>query len=141
MDHPGMLAQRPLPALEPHTEGYWRAARERRFVLQQCNSCGKVQFPPERTCCHCGAAEVTWVEASGRAELYTWTVCHPPLLPYFAARAPWAVAAVELEEGPRMTTELVGLPLDQYKIGMPLIVDFEDIDDEHTLVVFRPAKG
>ena len=68
-------------------------------------------------------------------------MCHPPLLPYFAEKAPWAVAAVELEEGPRMTTQLVGVEVDQYQIGMPLVVDFEDVDEDHTLVVFRPAAS
>lgn len=141
MDHPGMLSQRPLPAFEPHTETYWRSAKERRFVLQQCTTCREVQFPPERTCSHCGAPETAWVEASGRAKLYTWTVCHPPLLPYFAQHAPWTVVAVELEEGPRMATQLMGIEAEQYQIGMPLVVDFEDVDEEHTLVVFRPEDN
>jgi hypothetical protein len=139
MDHPGMLAQRPLPALEPHTETYWKAAKNKKLMLQRCTTCSQVQFPPERSCSHCGAPETAWVEASGRATLYTWTLCHPPLLPYFAERAPWPVVAVELDEGPRMTTELVGIDPDQYEIGMALVVDFLDVDEDHTLVVFRPA--
>lgn len=141
MDHPGMVGQRPVPSIEPHAEGFWKAARERRLVLQRCTCCEQVQFPPEQSCAHCGAAESEWVAASGRARLYTWTLCHPPLLPWFAERAPWPVAAVELDEGVRMTTQLVGIEPDSYEIGMPLIADFQDLDEERTLVVFRPATG
>lgn len=136
-----MVGQRPLPALEPHTAPYWRAARERRLILQQCTRCQCVQFPPEINCTHCGASETAWIEASGRARLYTWTLCHPPLLPYFAERAPWAVAAVELEEGVRMTTQLAGIEPEQYVVDMPLVVDFEPIDDERAFVMFRPAAA
>ncbi len=74
---------------------------------------------------------------SGRAELYTWTAVHPPLLPYFAERTPWPLAVVQIEEGPRLTTNLAGVDLDEYEIGMALQADFEDLNDEITLVVFR----
>ena len=140
MDEPGMVALRPLPAVEPQTEPFWSAAREHRLALPRCASCRRVQFPPELSCTHCGEPDLEWVDASGRATLYSWTVCHPPLLPYFAEHAPWAVAAVELEEGVRMVARVTGVDVDDYRIGMPLVADFEDIDDEHTLVVFRPSS-
>ena len=139
MDEPGMVALRPVPAVEPHTEPFWEAVREHRLVLPRCTSCGALQFPPELACTHCGAPERIWESASGRATLYTWTVCHPPLLPYFSEHAPWAVAVVELEEGVRMVARITGLDVDDYRIGIPLVADFEDVDDTHTLVVFRPA--
>jgi uncharacterized OB-fold protein len=134
-----MVARRPLPAVEPHTEAFWTAVRQHRLVLPRCSSCGAVQFPPELSCTHCGEPQIGWVEASGRATLYTWTICHPPLLPWFGERAPWAVAAVELEEGVRMVARVVGCQPEDYEIGMPLVADFEDVDDAHTLVVFRRA--
>ena len=95
------------------------------------------RFPPEIFCPACGSENGEWVEASGRATLYSWTVGHPPMLPYFMERAPWPVAVVQLEEGPRLVTNILDLSSDAYEIGMPLAVDFEDIDDEVTLVVFR----
>jgi uncharacterized OB-fold protein len=60
-------------------------------------------------------------------------------LPFFAAHSPWAVAAVTLEEGVRMVACIVGIPETQYEMEMPLVADFEDLDDERTLVVFRAA--
>jgi uncharacterized protein len=140
VDEPGMVSERPAPEIEPHTEAFWRAARERRLVLPRCLDCRELQFPPELSCVLCGSPNRDWVEASGRATLYTWTLCHPPLLPYFATHAPWAVAAVTLEEGLRMVTRVVGVSPGEYVMEMPLVVDFEDLDDERTLVVFRPAE-
>ena len=74
---------------------------------------------------------------SGRAELYTWTSVYPPLLPYFAERAPWPLVVVQLEEGPRLTTNLWGVELDGYEIGMALQADYEDLTDEITRIVFK----
>ena len=134
-----MIAQRPLPEITALTEPFWRAARERRLVVQRCDACGALRFPPEAGCHQCGSLQASWVPVSGRATLYSWTLCYPPLLPYFAERAPWPVAVVELEEGPRMVTNIVGVPVEEYEIGTPLVADFEDVDDEVTLVVFRRA--
>jgi len=136
-----MVAERPAPEIEPHAEPFWRAAKERRLVLPRCVDCQELQFPPELSCVHCGSPNQEWVEASGRATLYTWTVCHPPLLPYFSERAPWAVAAVTLEEGVRMVACVVGIAASDYVMEMPLVADFEDLDDERTLVVFRPVDS
>lgn len=135
-----MAAERPLPEITPLTEPFWTAAREHRLLLQRCAACGRHQFPPEPGCTHCGGENLSWVEASGRARLYSWTVCHPPLLPYFAERAPWPVAAVELEEGPRLVSRLPDVPLDEYAFDMPLVAGFEDVDAETALVVFRRAQ-
>ncbi len=134
-----MTAGRPLPDMTPLTAPYWAAAKRRELVIQRCNACGKLRFPPEVGCFGCGSREATWAAMSGRATLYSWTVVHPPLLPYFAERAPWPVAAVQLDEGPRLISYLVGVAIEEYVMGMPLRAGFEDLDDEVTLVVFRRA--
>jgi uncharacterized OB-fold protein len=74
---------------------------------------------------------------SGRATLFTWTVTYSPLLPFFAEREPWPVAVVQLEEGPRLVTNIAGVPVEEYEIGMPLQATFEDAGDDVTLVVFQ----
>ncbi|MDP3767585.1 MAG: OB-fold domain-containing protein [Dehalococcoidia bacterium] len=135
-----MIAQRPLPEITPLTEPYWSAAKQRRLVVQRCDDCGAYRFPPELGCYACGSLRATWSPVSGRATLYTWTVAHPPLLPYFQERAPWPVVVVQLEEGPRMITNLVDVPPEEYEFGMPLVAEFEDVDDEVTLVVFQRAR-
>jgi len=130
---------RPLPQETPLTAPFWEAARQRRLVIQCCTGCSRYRWPPEVACYECGSFDYEWAPASGRAKLYTWTVAHPPLLPYFHRRAPWPIAVVELEEGPRMITNIVGIESGEYEIGMPLVAGFEDIDKDVTLVVFRPS--
>ncbi len=132
-----MIVDRPLPEVTPLTQPFWSAAKARRLVVQRCDDCGTLRFPPEHGCYACGSLRSSWVPVSGRATLWSWTLCHPPLLPYFAERAPWPVAVVQLEEGPRMVTDLAGVPVEEYEIGMPLVADFENVTDDVTLVVFR----
>jgi uncharacterized OB-fold protein len=88
-------------------------------------------------CARCGSRDVTWTEVSGRARLYSWTVAYPPLLPFFAERAPWPVVVVELEEGPRLVSNLLEVPVENYEAGLLLQADFEDVAGDVTLVVFR----
>lgn len=136
-DQPGMIAERPLPEVTPLTEPFWTAAKEGKLVIQKCDDCGQWQFPPEPSCTLCGSPKIAWAEASGRAELYSWTVAHPPLLPYFQPHAPWPVAAVQLEEGPRMITNLLDIPVEEYRIGLELEAAFREIEEDTTLVVFK----
>jgi hypothetical protein len=136
-----MVSERPLPQVTPLTEPYWAAARQRKLVIQRCDGCGKLRFPPELACFYCGSLKSTWTQVSGRAALFSWTVAYPPLLPYFHQRAPWPVVAVQVEEGPRLISNLVGVPVEDYEIGMPLEADFEDVGSEITLVVFRRRGG
>ena len=130
---------RPLPQETPLTAPFWEAARVRRLVIQRCGGCSRYRWPPEVACYECGSFEYEWAAVSGRARLYTWTVAHPPLLPYFHGRGPWPIAVVELEEGLRIVTNIAGIEPDAYEIGMRLQADFEDIGDGVTLVVFRPS--
>jgi hypothetical protein len=141
MNEAATPAIRPLPQITPLSAPFWSAARARQLVIQRCGACGSYRFPPEIGCFNCGSLDSAWTPVSGRASLYTWTVAHPPLLPYFLERAPWPVAVVELDEGPRLVTTLVGLPAESYRHGMRLKVDFEDVDAEITLVVFRRDDG
>ena len=80
-----------------------------------------------------------WVEASGRGVLYSYTVDRRGTAPAFAARAPYVIGIVELEEGPRMTTNIVECAIEDVRIGMAVEAVYEDVDDEVTLVQFRPA--
>jgi hypothetical protein len=134
-----MIAQRPLPEITPVTEPFWFALRDRKLTVQRCEACQALRFPPEVGCFECGSMTTTWVELSGRATLWSWTIGHPPLLPFFAERAPWPVVVVQLDEGPRMVTNIVDVPVEEYAFGLPLVADYEDVADNVTLVVFRRA--
>lgn len=137
MDQPGMIENRPLPGRTDVSAPYWDALAGHRLLFQRCGACGSAQLPPDLTCLHCGSPDLGWEEASGRGTLYSWTVAYPPLLPYFAAHAPWPVAAVELEEGLRVVATIEGLEVDGYEIGLPLQATFVAVADDVTLLAFE----
>jgi len=90
--------------------------------------------------CHeCASDDLEWTGVSGRGTVYTWTVFHRAYHPAFVAEVPYAVVAVELEEGPKMLTNLINCPLSDIKIGMLVEVVFETMNDEISLPKFRPA--
>lgn len=132
--------QKPLPRIDEINRPYWEAAKRHELVLQRCQVCGRYRYPPGETCPGCLSDKLDWVKASGRGKVYTWTVFHQVYHPAFASEAPYAVVAVELEEGPRLTTSLVDCKPEDIKIDMPVEVVFDDVTAEITLPKFRP-KG
>jgi uncharacterized OB-fold protein len=105
------------------------AAREHRFVVQRCGSCGHSQLPPMMRCERCDSRSLAWAEASGRATLASFAVLHRAP-PEHQDRAPYAYALVDLEEGPRVVTNVVGIGFEQLSVGMPLAVVFVRTDGE-----------
>lgn len=128
-----------LPAPDAETRPFWDALRARRFLLRHCNACGRHHFYPRPFCPRCWSPDVHWTDASGRATLYTYSVVHVNDLPPFHERVPYVAAIVELEEGPRVMTNVEGVAFDELRIGMPLVVDFSPISDDVTIAVFRAA--
>ena len=88
----------------------------------------------------CWTTDVRWEQASGRATLYTWSVVHRDDLPPFHERVPYVAAVVDLEEGPRMMTNVVDCDHDALEVGMALEVAYRPISDAFTIPVFRPAS-
>jgi uncharacterized OB-fold protein len=134
------MAEKPFPVPDQDTRPFWDAAAEGRLVIQRCTACGRHVFYPRLVCPHCGGSSLEWVQASGRATVYSFTVVHraPPA---FADEAPYVVALVDLGEGPRMMTRLVGLEPAAARVGMPVEVRFVDLDDQFKLPCFGPADG
>jgi uncharacterized OB-fold protein len=128
-----------LPQPDLETQPFWDAAREGKLLIKQCNACGEHHFYPRPFCPKCWSGDVEWVEASGRASLYTWSVVHRNDLPPFGERVPYVAAVVDLAEGPRMMTNVVDCEFDALQIGMALHAVFHPTSDEVTIVQFRPA--
>jgi uncharacterized OB-fold protein len=128
---------RPLPQPDPDTEPYWTAARDGVLLLQRCVAAGHVQFFPRPVCVTC-AADVASFEASGRGEVHTFTVVHKSGAPPFNAMTPFVLALVQLDEGPRMMTNIVGCAPDAVTIGMRVRVTFERQTDDISLPMWRP---
>ncbi|MCG8689853.1 MAG: Zn-ribbon domain-containing OB-fold protein [Minwuiales bacterium] len=131
---------RPLPQPTPETQHFWDGAKAGELRLQRCDDCAHTYFPPRPFCPVCGSRSVSVFPASGRATLYSYVIHHraPP-----GFEAPYAIAVVELEEGPRMMTNIVGTPQtpEALQLDMALEVAFQPMNDEISLPLFRPAEG
>ena len=132
-------ARRPLPQPTPETRHFWDGTRAGELRLQRCAACAHVYFPPRPFCPKCASREVGVFAASGRATLYSYVIHQRPA-PGF--EAPYAIAVVELEEGPRLMTNIVEAPQtpEALQLDMPLEVVFERISEEISLPLFRPAS-
>jgi len=92
-------------------------------------------------CPYCFSDRLEWRAASGRGTVSTWTVVHKAWFPAFAQEVPYNVAQVELDEGPRLTTSVVGLPNDRLAVGLRVVIEFDDVAPAITLPRFRPAEA
>ena len=129
----------PLPEPTPTTKPFWDAAHKHVLSIQRCQGCGVHIFYPRPACPECGSVELEWKEVSGRGTLYSFTIARRPTARDFADKVPYAIAIVELEEGPHIATNVVGCDPETLRIGQPLEAVFEDVSDEISLVHFRPA--
>jgi uncharacterized protein len=129
---------RPLPQPDADTEPFWTAARDGVLLLQRCVAEGHVHFYPRPVCVTC-AADVEPFEASGDGEVHTFTVVHKSGAPPFNAMTPFVLALVQLDEGPRMMTNIVECAPDAVTIGMKVRVTFERQSDDITLPMWRPV--
>ena len=129
-----------LPSPTPETEHFWNGTRERRLLLQRCKSCEAVYFPPRPFCAECMSREVEIIEASGRATLKSYVLSHRPTIGF---ETPFSIAIVELEEGPRMLSNVIGCEQspESLKLGSRLEVVFVQVSDEITLPQFRLSEG
>jgi uncharacterized OB-fold protein len=132
--------QRARPKPTPETKHFWDGTQAGELRLQRCNKCSKAYFPPRPFCPECGHREVTIFKASGKGFLYSYVIHHRPV-PGFTP--PYSIAVVELEEGPRMMTNIVDCPQtpEALQLDMKVQVKFEQVDDKTTLPLFVPAKG
>ena len=130
-----------LPTPTPETKPFWDAAREHRLALPWCLACGKPHFYPRGFCPHCFAWHLEWRDASGRGAVHTFVITHKPARGY-EDQVPYVIAVIELEEGPRMLSNLRTAETpspENVRIGMPVEVVFDDVTAEVTLPRFRPV--
>jgi len=133
-------AQKPRPVVNPWARPFWDGAAEGRLMIQQCRDCGTNVFYPRVACISCASDNLGWIEASGRGELYSYTVVRNNAPSAFAADVPYVVAVIRLEEGVQMLSNLVGWQEETLACDMPVEVVFERLDDEFTLPKFRPVE-
>jgi uncharacterized protein len=132
---------KPLPTITPLNQPYWDALRRHELRMQHCDPCGKFWYPPSPLCPGCWSRAFTWAPLSGRGRVSSWVVFHQSYFKGFDGETPYNVAEVELEEGPRLTTNLVGIGNDAIRAGMAVEIVYDDVAGELTLAKFRPASG
>lgn len=133
-----VLPGKPVPAITPVLEPFFAAARRGELVVQRCSSCGVLRFPAREVCSRCLSREATWAPVSGRGKVWSFVIMHQAAHPGFAAEIPYAVVLVELEEGVRMISNLLGVPASEVRIGQPVEVMFDPLNADVTLPRFRP---
>ena len=132
---------RPLPLPDEVTAPFWEGCRRGELLMQRCGACERYRFHPRPLCPYCRSFTSEWDRVSGLGTLYSFVICHPPVLPAFQASAPYAVGVVELAEDPalRMVGGLLGIAHEQLRIGQRLVVSFEEVADGVVLPQWRPA--
>ena len=139
-----MELERPLPhPITPEARPYWDGLREHRLMLPRCRDCGKAFFYPRALCPFCHGAAVEWFQATGRGRLYSFEIAHQTMNKAFKVKPPYVLAMVELEEGPRLMSNLINVTPEASAIrcDMPVEVVFHRLTDEITLPLFQPASA
>lgn len=132
--------EKPLPRPTEDSAPFWEAAHKGELRMQKCGDCGHVRFPPAVLCARCLGETSEWVRLSGRGTVFSWIVVHQSQHPAFNTDTPYNVAIVELDEGPRLHARIVGCGNDEIRIGMPVEVVFDRVNDGISLVNFTPRK-
>ena len=133
---------KPLPPITAKSLPFWQATREHKLLLPRCDNCKTVHTYFEPWCSQCGHEGVHWAPLSGRGRIWSNCRFHKHYFPGFDG--PYNVALVELEEGPRIMTNIVGTPngtLDEMPIGMAVEAVFEEVNDTVTLLKFKPVSN
>ncbi|MFG2718762.1 OB-fold domain-containing protein [Streptomyces sp. NPDC048416] len=128
-------AARPRPVVNRDNAGFWAGVAEHRLLIQRCGACAELRFPWLPGCHACGSARWDTVEASGAGTVFSCVVMHHPPFPAFDP--PYAVGLIELAEGVRMISNVVGVAPHEVRIGMPVRLEFQRVDHELVLPLFR----
>ena len=129
---------KPLPIVTDENRPFWDGCREGKLLLQFCAACQQHQFYPRLYCMQCESDRLRWVEASGRGVIYSYTIIHQNKSPDFMADVPYNVAIVQLEEGPRMMSNIVDIDPADLRVDLPVTVVFDPVNDTISLPRFRP---
>lgn len=129
---------KPLPRGDGQNGEFYQFCKQHQLRFQRCATCHTWRHMPRESCPSCGSFEWSWERSTGKGKVFSWTVVHRALHPAFAEEVPYAAAVIELDEGVRMISHVVGIAPEALQIGMPVEVVFDDVTPETTLPKFRP---
>jgi uncharacterized OB-fold protein len=132
---------RPLPRFpEADSEPFWRATKQHELKYQRCQDCSNIVFYPRQHCTECGSPNLTWHTSAGLGTVYTYSIVRVNRSPAFRDLVPYVVAWIDLDEGFRMMSNVVGLNrVEDVQVGMRVKVQWEDYD-EVALPLFAPVE-
>jgi uncharacterized protein len=130
-----------LPHVDELTRPFWDAVQLERLLLQRCGACERWVWHPRAWCPHCYSGVLRWCGASGRGQVYTYSVVHYAPLPGYAQEVPYVLATVRLDEGVQMMTNIVGCPCDAVHVGQAVQVCFETREGGFKVPQFMPVAA
>ena len=131
--------RKPLPEPSETSRPFWEGLRARELRLQRCRDCGQHIFYPRDICPHCLSVRLEWVAAGGTGKVYSYTVVRRAMHPAFKDDLPYVLAIVELDEGPRLTTNVVGVEPEEVRVDMRVRAAYDVVTPEITLLKFEPV--
>lgn len=132
---------KPLPEIDDETRPFWDGTREQQLRLQKCVRCGHIRYPISRNCPDCLEKGHEWVPMSGRGQVWSSIVFHQVYDKAFADDVPYNVALIQLDEGPRMFSNVVGVPPGEVAVGDRVRVVFDPVTEEVTIPRFTPEDS
>jgi uncharacterized OB-fold protein len=132
------LPQRVLPTVDADNRPFWASCARHRMELQQCPNCRHWRYYPSPVCPECSVLGGDWRPVGGYGTLFTYSVLHRPPSSFWAQKVPYTYGVVELDEGPMMPTNVVGIDPAEVRIGMRLRVTYEDVAADLALPHFEP---
>lgn len=134
------VPEKPLPRASAESRPYRDGAKQHKLLIQHCRACGQFWFPPSVRCSHCLSTDFAWDEVSGDGRIYSFVVYHRLYHPAFERDLPYVVAIVELREGPRLLTNIVGARWQDVRCDMPVKVVFDDDPRGETIPKFAISE-
>ena len=129
-----------LPVIDAESAPFWAATQQRRLLIRHCQACGRSHFYPRHACPYCWSENCEWRPSNGQGRVYSYTVIHHHEAPPFKDLVPYIVALVDLDEGVRLTANLLECTPEVVHVGMPVEVVYEPVTDQITLPQFRPRR-
>ncbi len=133
-----MPYEKPLPTITPATQEFWESARRHVLKVPRCPACKKLFFPPTPLCPYCFHEPTAWAQVKGKGKVYSFTTVWRAINPAFQNDVPYVLAIIELDEGVRIPSNIVGCRPEAIRVGMPVKVLFEKATDEVTIPKFTP---
>ena len=131
--------QKPLPIINQDNAPYWDYCRKHELRMQKCEGCGHIRFPVSILCPKCHSMDAVWTKLSGKGKVFSYIVFRVPYVESYKDDIPYTVSIIQLDEGPRMESNLVVSDLEDIRIDMPVKVFFDDVTDEVSLPKFKPT--